>query len=232
MKQDYGEKEPSYYSVLNYALLHAIPPTAKRVLDVGCAGGYLGQAIKARTGGYVAGIELFSEAAKEAESRLDLAICGNVETDILPFQPEEFDAIVFGDVLEHMLDPSLVIRKMHPLLKAGGAIYASIPNVGHITIIEQLLSGTWTYMSAGLLDKTHFRFFTKKEIEKLFEENGFAILSIGQLMNTHERENQLIADLQMIGKKYQLPTDDLLVRATAYQYIVHAGKEVNFVEVR
>ncbi len=80
----------------------------------------------------------------------------------LPFKEAQFDAVVFGDVLEHMLDPWSVIRKLSPYIKVGGDIFASIPNVGHITIIEQLLNGTWTYTEAGLLDKTHFRFFYKK----------------------------------------------------------------------
>ncbi|GAF21914.1 glycosyltransferase [Bacillus sp. JCM 19047] len=60
-----------------------------------------------------------------------------------------------------MLDPWEVLKAASTLLKPSGSIYASIPNVGHITIMEQLLSGTWTYTESGLLDKTHFRFFYK-----------------------------------------------------------------------
>ncbi|GAF12606.1 glycosyltransferase, family 2 [Bacillus sp. JCM 19046] len=224
MSNQSDEKGAAYYHVLNHALLHLIPVSATHVLDVGCASGYLGEAIKQKTGGQVSGIELFEGAAREAETRLDFVLCGNIEMVELPFKEAQFDAVVFGDVLEHMLDPWSVIRKLSPYIKVGGGIFASIPNVGHITIIEQLLNGTWTYTEAGLLDKTHFRFFTKNEINKLFEDNGFNVSSISQLMNTHERENQLIKELAEVGKKYGLATADLNERATAFQYIVNAVK--------
>ncbi|UTR07378.1 class I SAM-dependent methyltransferase [Alkalihalobacillus sp. LMS6] len=218
-------KESAYYRVLNHALLHLIQPTDVEVLDIGCAAGYLGEAIKVKTGGLVSGVELISEAAEEAKARLDQVVCANIEADTLPFHDQQFDAVVFGDVLEHMLDPWRVVRKTATLLKPSGSIYASIPNVGHITIIEQLLKGTWTYAESGLLDKTHFRFFTKEEIRKLFEENGFSIESITQLMNTGEREDQLIKGLRSLATAFQIPVDDLQERATAYQYIVHARKK-------
>lgn len=224
MSNQSEEKGAAYYHVLNHSLLHLVPTSAQHVLDVGCASGYLGEAIKQKTGGQVSGIELFEGAAREAETRLDFVMCGNIETEELPFKEGQFDAVVFGDVLEHMLDPWAVIRKLHPYVKDGGGIYASIPNVGHITIIEQLLSGTWAYTEAGLLDKTHFRFFTKNEIYKLFEENGFQVASMSQLMNTHERENQLIQELSEVGAKYGLGTADLNERATAFQYIVQTIK--------
>lgn len=105
-----------------------------------------------------------------------------------------------------MLDPWEVLKTASTLLKPSGSIYASIPNVGHITIMEQLLSGTWTYTESGLLDKTHFGFFTKAEIYALFDSQGFDIIAINQLMNTGERETRL------------------LERTTAFQYIVHARK--------
>lgn len=220
-----NEKGIQYYRVLNHALLHLIPVTDTRVLDIGCAAGYLGEAIKAKTGGEVAGVELVQEAAEEAKKRLDQVVCANIETETLPFSPGSFDSIVFGDVLEHMLDPWGVLETASDLLKPAGSIYASIPNVGHITIMEQLLSGTWTYTESGLLDKTHFRFFTKTEIYALFNSQGFDIKSISQLMNTGERENRMIRALQSVGEAFQLPVEDLLERATAFQYIVHAQKK-------
>ena len=74
-----------------------------------------------------------------------------------------------GDVIEHLLDPWTAIRNMRELLVSGGAIIASIPNVAHISNLYNVLSGCWTYQDMGLLDRTHYRFFTKYELVKLFE---------------------------------------------------------------
>ena len=88
---------------------------------------------------------------------------------------ERFDYIIMGDVIEHLLDPWAAIRNLRELLAPGGAIIASIPNVAHISNLYYVLCGRWTYEDRGLLDRTHFRFFTKYEITKLFEEAGLII---------------------------------------------------------
>ena len=54
-------------------------------------------------------------------------------------------------------------------------LVASIPNVRHNRVVRSLLEGNWTYEPAGLLDHTHLRFFTRREVEKLFYRAGFAI---------------------------------------------------------
>ena len=92
-----------------------------------------------------------------------------------PFPPSRFDAIVCGDVLEHLRDPGRLLRRAREWLKADGSLVASIPNVRHHSVVRSILEGNWTYESAGLLDQTHLRFFTRREIEKLFFRAGFAI---------------------------------------------------------
>ena len=83
-----------------------------------------------------------------------------------------------GDVIEHLADPWKAMRNMWELLVPQGLVIASIPNVAHIRNVFNILRGFWSYQELGLLDRTHLRFFTKKEIIKLFEEAGFSIEDI------------------------------------------------------
>ena len=70
------------------------------------------------------------------------------------------DCLVFGDVLEHLVDPWAVLARLARLVCDGGQILACIPNVQHYSVIVSLLRGKWDYQDEGLLDRTHLRFFT------------------------------------------------------------------------
>ncbi len=71
-----------------------------------------------------------------------------------------------------------VLKRIHRWLEPGGCLVASIPNVRHHSVITSLMEGNWTYESAGLLDSDHVRFFTRREIEKLFDRQGFEIVAL------------------------------------------------------
>jgi SAM-dependent methyltransferase len=94
------------------------------------------------------------------------------------FERGSFDAIVCGDILEHLRDPGSLLRRAATWLRPDGCIVASIPNVRHHSVVRALLQGNWTYESAGLLDRDHVRFFTRREIEKLFYRAGFEIRAL------------------------------------------------------
>jgi SAM-dependent methyltransferase len=96
----------------------------------------------------------------------------------LPFERRSFDAMVFGDVLEHLHDPHRLLRALRPWLADGGALVCSIPNVGHWSVVLPLLTqDRWPYADAGLLDRTHVHFFTLAEADLMLRECGFAIES-------------------------------------------------------
>jgi SAM-dependent methyltransferase len=102
-------------------------------------------------------------------------LVGDVERMASPFAPATFDAIVCGDVLEHLREPETFLRQARSWLRPQGSLIASIPNVRHHSVVRGLLAGNWTYEAAGLLDRTHLRFFTRRSIETLFEGAGFRI---------------------------------------------------------
>lgn len=163
----------------SHALLVELVGADRRVLDVGCATGYLGRVLKDR-GCVVSGVELDPEAAEAAEQVLDGVLVGDVDTlDLVGhFGKESFDVVVFGDVLEHLPDPAAVLRKVRPLLSDTGSVVASVPNVAHGSVRLALLEGRFDYRPLGLLDATHLRFFTRESLHALFREAGLVPVDV------------------------------------------------------
>jgi len=148
----------------------------KDVLDVGCATGYLAKLMSAHDCS-VTGIDINAESAEVAKK-----YCTNVFVADLDFtglseavEGRTFDVIVFGDVLEHLRYPARILEEARTLLRAGGYVVASIPNIAHGTIRLALLRGDFDYGDMGILDETHLRFFTLKTIEELFLQAGYEI---------------------------------------------------------
>ena len=149
----------------------------KNVLDVGCANGYLSEALREQLNCSVTGVEIDSNAAKEARKYCNRVIVGDIENEnvIKALVGERFDIIIFGDLLEHLKYPTAVLKAVRPLLTDSGYILASIPNIAHISVALDLLEGNFEYRSSGILDDTHIRFFTKKSILSMFKEAGYEI---------------------------------------------------------
>lgn len=152
---------------------------SKRVLDVGCATGYLAQALVER-GCTVSGVELNEAAAEGARAHLERLVLGDLETmDLAEAVGEDrFDVVVFGDVLEHLRDPLPVLRQAKALLAERGSVVASIPNIAHGSVRLALLAGRFDYQDLGLLDSTHVRFFTRSSVEDLFREAGMVPIDV------------------------------------------------------
>lgn len=219
----YTDKPKNYYRNCNMELLRYLDPQPENVLDVGCAEGLLGEWIKKNRGCRVTGIELNPAAARSARARLDEVLVGNIETMELPFSERAFDHIIFGDVLEHLIDPWRVLKKVAPLLRPGGSVIACIPNIGHISVIAGLLSGQFRYVPEGLLDKTHLRFFTRKGIEDLFRECGYEITHLHSIPFTNNYYESLIAALERVREQWKLKSRDFPQSARSFQYILRAS---------
>ncbi len=99
----------------------------------------------------------------------------------------KFEAIVAGDVLEHLYDPWLVLKSLHSLLADDGCVVISLPHIGHNAVIACLLAGDLEYQPWGLLDKTHIRFFGIENIQKLFDEAGFKIVEVDYVIKSPEQ---------------------------------------------
>lgn len=143
---------------------------ASSVLEVGCGRGATGALIKARRGCRVVGVELNPEAAAAAALRLDRVIQGDVQA----VEPgETFDAIVAFELFEHLTDGQSFLERAAAWLRPGGRMVFSVPNVGHYSVVEDLIAGRWDYVPMGLLCATHFRFFTRRTLESWLDAAGF-----------------------------------------------------------
>ncbi|HEY7912930.1 MAG TPA: bifunctional glycosyltransferase/class I SAM-dependent methyltransferase [Blastocatellia bacterium] len=145
------------------------------VLEIGTATGYLSSEMVAR-GCAVTGIEQDPQMAELARPHCRELIVGDIETMELT-SLGQFDAIIFGDVLEHLRDPRGVLEKMSGLLKPGGKILISLPNVANIWVRLNLLFGRFNYSRVGILDESHLRFFTLKTAKQLATDSGLDVVS-------------------------------------------------------
>ncbi|MHB1883267.1 MAG: class I SAM-dependent methyltransferase, partial [Acidithiobacillus sp.] len=163
-------------------------PRGSTVLDVGCAVGMLGQYLTEHQGCSVDGIEGNAEAAEIARPFYRRIAVTDLESAVLRdvLEGVRYDRIVCADVLEHLRDPGQVLCQLSDLLTPSGKLLVSIPNVGHLGVFLELLSGDFRYREEGLLDQTHLRFFTQRSFLRLLAESGFS----GQVVD------RTIADLQ------------------------------------
>ncbi len=186
---DEGDPEPaagkpdSYYHHAREDLLPLVPDDAACILDVGCAAGGMARELKKTRRVFVAGIENHPDAAHRARQILDDVVEGDIEQLDLPYEDHSFDCVIFADVLEHLVNPLAVLEKVRRVLKPGGTVVASLPNVQYFGVLHQLAEGRWTYEKEGILDETHLRFFTFREIEKLFSRAGFEITGVEETLD-------------------------------------------------
>jgi SAM-dependent methyltransferase len=163
-----------YHDGFNERLLGAVPSGAGRILEVGCARGRLGHELKRQDQRrHVAGVELDPDAARVAGERLDEVFVLDVQAETPPIEPGSLDCIIFGDVLEHLVDPEDVLRRYRHLLAPDGLALVSVPNIQHFSIVKNLLRGDFMYQPSGLLDSTHLRFFTYMTFARLMLDAGF-----------------------------------------------------------
>lgn len=148
----------------------------RRVLDVGCGIGSTA-ALLAANGCTVVGVEFDPAAAAQASAHCERVVVCDLDTADLGAEvgDDRFDVVLTADVLEHLRDPARVLSAAAGLLRPGGRVVASIPNVAHGSVRLALLHGDFRYADMGILDRTHLRFFTRETVEEVFAEAGLRI---------------------------------------------------------
>ena len=155
-------------------LASRVPSGARAVLDVGCSRGATAPALRARGVTTVIGIEPDAEDAAAAARVYDRVLACRLDEIAEDFSGR-FDAILFGDVLEHLEDPSEALERVRPWLSKSGRVIASVPNAGHWSVVEDLIRGRFDYVPYSLLSGTHLRLFTRSSLEDLFAASGFIV---------------------------------------------------------
>ena len=162
-----------YYDGLNEKLLNAVPDVRK-ILELGCANGRLGQRFKElHPHAQWYGVDVNDDAVQTASTVLDGAFRLDLDDDSLAGIGSGYDAIVVGDLLEHLKDPELLLRRLRDISTDEARLVCCVPNMAHITVLERVLMGDITYDPNGLLDKTHLRFFSPASIFKTFLDSGW-----------------------------------------------------------
>ena len=175
-----------YFSDAKPAFLELIDPRGLRVLDLGCGGGHNGALLKRAGAREVVGVEQNAGAAAQARKRLDAVVQADLgHLDLSQLGDEPFDAILASDVLEHLAEPEEVLARALTRLRPGGVVVVSLPNVAHVVVFANLLMKRWPRKSSGIFDRTHLRFFAKRDMVRLLEHAGLRVLRIQPYYTRH-----------------------------------------------
>jgi 2-polyprenyl-3-methyl-5-hydroxy-6-metoxy-1,4-benzoquinol methylase len=195
----YRDKEPSYFNHARLDLLEMLPANAGlKLLELGAGDGATLRTAKARgIASYGVGIDIANvadgEAGVDGLPQVDRFLIGNVEQMDLDLPAGHFDVILCADVLEHLVDPWRVVRRLAHHLRPGGLFLSSIPNVrNHRSLSQIVLRGDFHYAESGLLDRSHLRFFCRKNIRELFEQAGLVVEAMETNMGAYGRRHKLI----------------------------------------
>jgi SAM-dependent methyltransferase len=225
--------EDGYFEHVRTELLDLFVRPPRHFLDIGCGTGSTGLEARHRfPDAAIDGIEFSSSAAAIAAERLHRVHQGSVEgMDFgeLGYVHGQIDGLLLADVLEHLYNPWDLLVRIRPYLARDAQIVASIPNARNLLLISELAAGNFTYEPAGLLDITHIRFFTHREILRLFAETGYAVLEVRGCLDPRIRpiggvEGSINLELPSVTIKNvdaqtvsELSTIQFYVRATPLQ---------------
>lgn len=156
-------------------LIRRFSPRRGRLLDLGAAGGQLGEAVHDEFETTI-GFEYNVDCIGELRGRFDQIVVADLER--VGKLPRNLDAVVLADVLEHLRNPRRVLELVRTALHDEGRVFISVPNIANITVRIGLLFGIFEYRDRGILDHTHLRFYTKRAFVKEIENAGFRILAM------------------------------------------------------
>jgi SAM-dependent methyltransferase len=155
-----------------------VPVEASSILELGCSAGALGAALKRRAEPRsltIVGVELDPGYAATAAERLDRVVVADAETFLSgPAPPEApFDCLIAADVLEHLVDPWTALRSAVELVRPGGKVVVSVPNVLFFGALLRLVrERRWPRDAEGIFDATHLRWFSRTDAEDLLRGPG------------------------------------------------------------
>ena len=209
----------------HYQIVQRIPRYAQ-VLELGCGDGTMSRLMKEQCQAKVFGVEKDAELADQAKRYCDYVFTEDLDDphslDALQF--EKFDVITLVDILEHLKHPQALLERLKPFLMDESVILLSVPNVAHVSVRLELLTGDFRYEDAGILDSTHLKFFTLKTLRSLVERSGFSLNEVDYTW--HDIPDTVISRyLRQVGVDATPRILDYFHKpdAVAYQFILSLG---------
>jgi 2-polyprenyl-3-methyl-5-hydroxy-6-metoxy-1,4-benzoquinol methylase len=224
--QGQNMKQTPVNEIPNLDLLNLIPKNCRRIVEVGSSSGVLAREYKKLNPDcHYTGIEIDAEYAELSKRFCDSVLLGSIENlDDMTFDnlfPS--DCWIFADVLEHLLDPWTLLKKIHQRITGDMSIVICLPNAQHWTIQAKINCGHFVYEDSGLMDRTHLRWFTRSTLIDLFQTTGFQIVEGGPRIFKHMEPNENVlkairAMAEAIGADAETSVNDAL----PFQWVVRA----------
>jgi len=216
----------NYYSGLNVKLYEAIPHNSKKILELGCANGKLGGLYKKNNLTAIwHGVDFSTEALKNASLVLDetYQIDMNQENLTEYIGDEKYDVIVIGDLLEHLIDPRKMLSELLKFTHDESKVVACVPNMSHVSVVQRLISGDFTYDQMGLLDDTHLKLYSPSSLFKIFLDSGWLPNLIDQY-RVESAPSEFLKGVLYAAQSIGLPEATALRNLGMYQMILEAKK--------
>lgn len=206
----YTDKPADYFKHARVDIEPLLDPrkgTACRALEIGCAEGHTLEWLKqAGYCSWVAGVEPYAQQHPDNRS-IDQFDHLDIESRLPDIAPASLDLILCLDVLEHLNNPWDTLRRLSTLLRPGGRWIISVPNIRNYRVVMDLaFRGRFRYTDAGILDRTHLRFFTRESLVDMVQSCGARVDTIADV-DTSRWQKRLLATLglsDLLAKQFIL----------------------------
>ncbi|MBT5109844.1 MAG: glycosyltransferase [Rhodospirillaceae bacterium] len=148
-----------------------------RILDLGCAGGYMGVLLRQERNAVVTGVDMFPLAEG---NKLDAFILHDLNAGPPPTPLADFDRVLLLDVIEHLAAPEEFVAQLRRAAapSPNTSLIVSTGNVAFAVTRFLHLFGLFNYGKRGILDLTHTRLFTFATLHRLFAQAGFDVKEV------------------------------------------------------